>query len=83
LQEKTRVFVNNYSIPIDSGPERRPVGTAVREEKYIVVTTFKMHLVWIHGKIQLLKGYASLVSVPIIKFGKVVLFPFILKRKLF
>jgi hypothetical protein len=41
------------SIPIDSGSSKQPVGTAVREEKYIVVTTFKM-ILW-HGKIQLLK----------------------------
>jgi hypothetical protein len=46
------VFVIINSIPIDSGPESKAPGTAVREKKSILfVTTFRIHLVWIHGKI--------------------------------
>jgi GAF domain-containing protein len=60
------------------GPESKgPVGTAVRK-----VYCCDSEYILDHGKIQLLKGYL-LVSVPIIKFGKVIGVVFILKRKTF
>jgi PAS domain S-box-containing protein len=62
------------SIPIDSGPESKgPVGTAVREEKYIVCNDIQNASFMDPWKDPASKrGYASLVSVPIIKFGKVI-----------